>query len=48
MENMNKMGADSLTENIPNVYLGLGFEFGPQRFRDLAFVCPYSLVRGSD
>ena len=25
---------------IPNIYLGLGFEFGPQRVRDLAFVCP--------
>ena len=27
---------------IPNVYLGLGFEFefGPQRIRDLAIVCP--------
>ena len=23
-----------------NIYLGLGFEFGPQRIRDLAFVCP--------
>ena len=25
---------------IPKVYLGLGFEFGPQRIRDLAIVCP--------
>ena len=25
---------------IPNIYLGFGFEFGPQRFRDLAIVCP--------
>ena len=24
---------------IPNIYLGLGFEFGPQRIRDLAIVC---------
>ena len=24
----------------PNIYLGLGFEFGPQRIRDLAIVCP--------
>ena len=24
----------------PNIYLGLGFEFGPQRISDLAFVCP--------
>jgi hypothetical protein len=32
---------------IPNIYLGLGlgfeFEFGPQRIRDLAIVCPYSV-----
>ena len=28
--------------HIPNIYLGLGFEFefGPQRTKDLAFVCP--------
>ena len=25
---------------IPNIHLGLGFEFGPKRIRDLAFVCP--------
>ena len=25
---------------IPNIYFGSGFEFGPQRIRDLAFVCP--------
>ena len=25
--------------HIPNLYLGLGFEFGPQRIKDLAFVC---------
>ena len=25
---------------IPNSYLGLGFEFGPQKIRDLVFVCP--------
>ena len=30
----------SLYIHIPNIYLGLGFEFGPQRIRDLAFVCP--------
>ena len=29
---------------IPNIYSGLGFEFGPQRIRDLAFVCPWSVV----
>ena len=23
-----------------NIYLGLGFEFGPQRIRDLEIVCP--------
>ena len=26
--------------HIPNKYLEFGFEFGPQRIRDLAFVCP--------
>ena len=30
----------SLYIHIPNNYLRLGFEFGPQRIRDLAFVCP--------
>ena len=30
----------SLYIQIPNMYLGLGFEFGPQRIRDLAIVCP--------
>jgi hypothetical protein len=30
----------SLYINIPNINLGLGFEFGPKRIRDLAFVCP--------
>ena len=29
----------SLYVHIPNIYLGLGFEFGPRRIRDLAFVC---------
>ena len=29
----------SLYIHIPNIYLGLGFEFGPQRIRDL-FMCP--------
>ena len=31
----------SLYIHIPNIYLGLGFEFefGRQRIRDLAFVC---------
>ena len=24
---------------ISSIYLGLGFEFGPQRIRDLAFMC---------
>ena len=28
----------SLYIQIPNIYLGLGFEFGPQRIRDLAFM----------
>ena len=30
----------SLYTHIPNIYLGLGFEFGPQRIRELSFVCP--------
>jgi hypothetical protein len=30
----------SLYIHIPNIYLGLGFEFGPQRIRDLAIMCP--------
>ena len=30
----------SLYIYIANIYLGLGFEFGPNRIRDLAFVCP--------
>ena len=31
----------SIYIHIPNIYLGLGFEFefGPQRIKDLAFVC---------
>ena len=32
----------SLYIQIPNMYLGLGFEFGPQRIRDITFV---SVVR---
>ena len=27
-----------------NVYLGLGFEFWPQTIKDLAFVCPQSVI----
>jgi hypothetical protein len=30
----------SLFIKIPNIYLQLGFEFGMQRIRDLAIVCP--------
>jgi hypothetical protein len=30
----------SLYIHIPNIYLGLGFEFRLQRIRDLVFVCP--------
>ena len=29
----------SLYIQIPTIYLGLGFEFGPQRIRDLVIVC---------
>ena len=38
----------SLYIHIPNVYLGLGFEFGPQRIRYLAFVCPQSVIYSFD
>ena len=34
----------SLYIHIPNIYLGLRFEFGLQRIRDLAFVCLYFVV----
>ena len=30
----------SLYSHIPNVYLGLGFQFGPQRITNIAFMCP--------
>ena len=30
----------SIYTQIPNIFLGLGFEFGPQRIRDLAIMCP--------
>ena len=30
----------SLYIHIPNTHLGLGFEFCPQRIKNLAFVCP--------
>ena len=33
----------SLCIQIPNMYLGLGFEFGPQRIRNLAIACPQSV-----
>ena len=29
---------------VPNIYLGLGFEFGPQKIRNLAIMCPKSVV----
>ena len=34
----------SLYIQLPNIYLGVGFEFGPQRIWDLALVCPWSVV----
>ena len=34
----------SLYIRIPNIYLRLGFEFGLQRIRDLAIVCPLSVL----
>ena len=33
----------SLYIQIPSIYLGLGFEFGPQRIRNLTFACPQSM-----
>ena len=33
----------SLYIHLPNIYLGLGFEFGQQRIRDLAFVYKISV-----
>ena len=30
----------SLYIQIPIIYVGLGYEFGPQRIKDLAIVCP--------
>ena len=33
----------SLYIHIQNIYLVLGYEFGPQRIRDVAFVCPQSV-----
>ena len=33
----------SLYIHIPNIYLGLGFEFGPQRIRNLDIGCPLSM-----
>ena len=34
----------SLYTHISNIYSGLGFEFGPQRIRDLAIVSPQSVL----
>ena len=34
--------------HIPNIYLVIGFEFGPQTIRNLVFVCPYSVGSKSD
>ena len=34
----------SLYIPIPNIYLGLGFEFGPKIISDLAFMCPLSVT----
>ena len=30
---------------IPNIFWGLGCEFGPQRIWDLAIVCPRSVTK---
>jgi hypothetical protein len=37
----------SLYIQISNIYLGLGFEFGPQRNRDLAIVCLQSVAQAA-
>ena len=29
---------------IPNIYMGLGFEFGLEGIMDLAIVCPLSVL----
>ena len=34
----------SISIHIPNIYLGLSFVFGSQRIRDIASVCPYSVL----
>ena len=33
----------SLYNQKPTIHFGLGYEFGLQRMRDLAFVCPYTV-----
>ena len=38
----------SLYIQIRNIHLGLRFEFGPQRIRDLAIVCPYSVIQTNE
>jgi hypothetical protein len=37
----------SLYIQIPNIFWGLGFEFGPQRIWDLAIVCPRFVTKGN-
>ena len=37
----------SLYIHIPNIYLGLGFEFWPQRIRDLAIVCLQFVIQAN-
>ena len=34
----------SLYTQIPNIYMGLGFEFGLEGIMDLAIVCPLSVL----
>ena len=36
----------SLFIHIPNIFLGLGFELGPQRIGNSVIVCPQSVLTG--
>ena len=44
MRQKNKYSALKLYIPIQSIYLGLGFEFGLQRIRELAIVSPYYVV----
>ena len=38
----------SLYIQIASIFWGLELEFGPQRIRDLAIVCPWSVIGAID